>query len=89
MYVMNEMIVNAIRHGAGEEFIVDVRVDIIRRRVLIEVYDESTDLPTRRQAGEYDENGRGMELADHYVIARGVELTGQGKRVWAKLGLPD
>ncbi|MEV7357979.1 ATP-binding protein [Kitasatospora sp. NPDC091276] len=59
------------------------------RRAPVEVYDGSTALPRRRQAGTDAETGGGLLLVQRLALAHGTERTKRGKRVWAELALPE
>ncbi|MEU9333013.1 ATP-binding protein [Streptomyces sp. NPDC048290] len=84
----SELVTNGVVHGTGTVLTVGVHADLGRRRVLIEVYDDSLALPHRRAAGLYAESGRGLLLIDQLAIRHGAERAGLGKRVWAEIAIP-
>ncbi|MFE4971275.1 ATP-binding protein [Kitasatospora sp. NPDC056651] len=87
--VTSELVTNAVRHSDRPMLTVAVHVSVRLRRALVEVYDGSTALPQRRQAGTDAESGRGLELVERLALAYGAERTERGKRVWAELALPE
>ncbi|MFJ2579818.1 ATP-binding protein [Kitasatospora aureofaciens] len=87
--VTSELVTNAVQHSDRPMLTVAVYVSVRLRRALVEVYDGSTALPRRRQAGMDAESGRGLELVECLALAHGAERTERGKRVWAELALPE
>ncbi|MFF7634669.1 ATP-binding protein [Kitasatospora sp. NPDC008050] len=87
--VTSELVTNAVRHTAEAMLTIGVHADPDLRRVLIEVYDGSTDLPRPRSAGPDDATGRGVFLVERLSLSHGAERTERGKRVWAELALPE
>ena len=77
--LVSEVATNALVHGAG-----DVRVDVRTQggAVRIEVSDDSTALPVRRDAGLDGENGRGMALVEALSTCWGTDARPDGKTVW-------
>ncbi|MFD8085217.1 ATP-binding protein [Kitasatospora sp. NPDC059722] len=87
--VTSELVTNAVRHTQKPMLTVAVYVSVRLRRVLVEVYDGSIELPPRRRAGADAESGRGLALVECFALAHGAERTERGKRVWAELALPE
>ncbi|MFD7584553.1 ATP-binding protein [Kitasatospora sp. NPDC059811] len=67
--VTSELVTNAVRHSDRPMLTVAVYVSVRLRRALVEVYDGSTALPRRRQAGTDAESGRGLELVECLALA--------------------
>jgi anti-sigma regulatory factor (Ser/Thr protein kinase) len=80
--VVTELATNAVLH-AGSEFSVLARVE--DAGVWISVHDSSPLAPTVRDEIPLGASGRGLRLVAAVVVDWGVELTAQGKTVWAKL----
>jgi anti-sigma regulatory factor (Ser/Thr protein kinase) len=80
--VITELVVNAIKHAQTD---LELRMVHIDGGVRIEVRDGSTSLPTRRDATDVAENGRGLRLVDALAARYGVEPEQTGKRVWVEL----
>jgi hypothetical protein len=53
--------------------------------VVIEVIDNSPDLPRRRSPIDTDTRGRGLVLVAALALDWGVRRTEGGKRVWARI----
>ena len=77
--LVSEVATNALVHGAGR---VRVRVRPTTRGLRVEVHDEDTTLPSRRQATPMDEGGRGIALVEALSSGWGAENTEDGKNVW-------
>ena len=77
--LVSEVATNALVHGAGR---VRVRVRPTLDGLRVEVHDEDTTLPARRQATPLDEGGRGIALVDALSSGWGAERTPDGKTVW-------
>jgi anti-sigma regulatory factor (Ser/Thr protein kinase) len=77
--LVSEVATNALVHGAGR---VRVRVRPTVRGLRVEVHDEDSTLPSRRQATPMDEGGRGIALVDALSSGWGAETTPDGKTVW-------
>jgi anti-sigma regulatory factor (Ser/Thr protein kinase) len=81
LLVVSELVTNAVVH-AGTTARVVVRWD--GHRVLVEVFDQSTQLP--RVAGEMPRiGGRGLFIVQQLSSDWGVDASTDGKRVWATL----
>jgi anti-sigma regulatory factor (Ser/Thr protein kinase) len=57
--------------------------------LVIEVIDDSSEMPAIVEAGTDDECHRGLVLVDALATKWGVELLEPGKVVWAQLTYPD
>ena len=77
--LVSEVATNALVHGAGR---VRVRVRPTTAGLRVEVHDEDSSLPSRRQATPLDEGGRGIALVDALSSGWGAERTADGKTVW-------
>lgn len=84
LLVATELVGNAIRYGGSS-----VRFQLDRRAdgVLVSVSDSSAQLPQSRQADDFDETGRGLQIVTALSTRWGVEPLVNGKRVWAFLRL--
>ncbi|MER5737327.1 ATP-binding protein [Streptomyces sp. NPDC002262] len=86
--VVSELATNAIRHArmrAGS-----IRVTVTRAgddRVQVAVTDLDPRPLVRRQAGPYDEGGRGLDLVAGLSARWGCDYRRWGKRVWAELAV--
>lgn len=87
--VCSELATNAVRHGHKRGHLFEVRLTHEDTSCLVEVSDAaSSRLPHRREAGEDEEHGRGLQL-----VAALAKETGHrprdpiGKTVWARLVL--
>ena len=77
--LVSEVATNALVHGAGN---VRVHVRTQGRAVRIEVSDDSSALPVRRDAGVDGESGRGMALVEALSTRWGTDARPDGKTVW-------
>jgi hypothetical protein len=78
-----ELITNAIRYASRP-----IELRLLRTRTLMcEVRDDDLYLPILRQAGELDEDGRGLFLVSRLSRRWGVSRTTHGKVVWFELAL--
>ncbi|MFF9777148.1 ATP-binding protein [Streptomyces sp. NPDC013978] len=86
--VVSELATNVVRHGPLLEREFEVAVTALADgSCLVEVSDESTVVPRVREAGDWEEAGRGLWLVEHLAQAWGVWSRGRhGKTVWALLG---
>ncbi len=77
--VATELVSNAVRHGADL-----VHLELIANgdHLVVAVRDGSEVLPDR-DAGPYDESGRGLLIIEALTERWGVEDVDGGKRVWA------
>ena len=79
-----ELLANVVKHVPGS-----VCTMLLRRReagVRVEVHDSDPTLPRMRQAGDWEEDGRGLVLLDLLTDAWAAERTGPGTKViWFEL----
>ncbi|MFG2888801.1 SpoIIE family protein phosphatase [Streptomyces sp. NPDC048248] len=86
--VADELITNALLHTDGEA-VVNIRMPhSVQRRLRLEVEDNSSSLPRRREPGEAGVSGRGLLLVDRLADVWGVEPRGGGKCVWCEFNCP-
>ena len=78
-----ELAANAAEH-ARTPF--DVLV-VVGRYIRIEVSDGSGELPVKPDIDEYAERGRGIALVELVSYRWGVDVTPDGKKVWAEISL--
>ncbi|WP_327261041.1 SpoIIE family protein phosphatase [Streptomyces sp. NBC_01232] len=81
----DELMTNALVHTEGGGH-VSMRLTA-QGRIRIEVEDTSSDLPRRREAGDWAVSGRGLMLVDRLADEWGVEPRGGGKCVWCEFEL--
>ena len=87
--VMSELVANAVAHAQRDSIL----VRIVRTGpcvVQVSVVDLSRRVPRRRQAGDTEESGRGLELIS--LLSGGcwgVDPLRWGKRVWADLSTKE
>ncbi|MEU3061825.1 SpoIIE family protein phosphatase [Streptomyces subrutilus] len=82
----DELMTNALVHTDGGA-LVSVRLTA-QGRLRIEVEDTDSALPRPRDAGDWEESGRGLLLVDRLADAWGVEPRGDGKSVWCEFAVP-
>ncbi|MFD3719240.1 SpoIIE family protein phosphatase [Streptomyces sp. NPDC058674] len=81
----DELMTNALVHTDGGAQ-VGLRLTA-QGRIRIEVEDSSSALPRPRDAGDWEESGRGLLLVDRLADEWGVEPRGGGKRVWCEFAV--
>lgn len=79
--LVTELVTNATRHSDGH---VELRVSF-QDRLRVAVFDDSHRLPTLRRPGEWEPNGRGLQLVEALAARWGVEPEEGGKTVWFEL----
>ncbi len=77
--LVSEVVTNALVHGSGQ---VRLRVVPLESGVRVEVLDDSSELPERRQATDLDEGGRGIALVEALAASWGSQEVSGGKCVW-------
>ncbi|MFD7921100.1 SpoIIE family protein phosphatase [Streptomyces sp. NPDC059740] len=82
--VADELITNALLHTEGPARVTVGRITADRPRLRVDVVDQSSALPRRREAGESGVSGRGMLLVDRLADVWGVDPRGGGKCVWCE-----
>ncbi len=85
LLVVSELVANAVRHGRPP---VTLAVTLDEGRVLLEVGDQDSGVPTVRDPGWESLGGRGLLLVDAMAASWGVRPHGVGKVVWAELDSP-
>lgn len=86
--VADELITNTLLHTDGSAVSTVEMPHSAERRLRLEVEDESSNLPRRREPGEAGVSGRGLLLVDRLADVRGVEPRGGGKCVWCEFNCP-
>lgn len=81
--VVTELATNAIVHARSPFTVVAEARD---SRVRLSVQDVSSITPTLRDPAPMGPSGRGLHLVAAVAVDWGVELTPDGKTVWAELG---
>lgn len=82
--LLTELVSNAVRHS---DRAVRVQVEVVQRRLRVEVGDTSDRMPVIRQPGAADTEGRGLRLVDTLAESWGVRLDDRGKVVWFEIDL--
>jgi anti-sigma regulatory factor (Ser/Thr protein kinase) len=77
--LVSELVTNSVLHGGPP---VVVAVDCDEDTLEVRVRDGSSALPTRRDAGQVDESGRGLALVAEMSSDWGVDPEDNGKHVW-------
>jgi anti-sigma regulatory factor (Ser/Thr protein kinase) len=88
--VVSELVTNAVEHAAAggrDASRVTLSVSVTRRGVSIEVADSDPQAPAVRDAGPWDEGGRGTFLVAAHSSSWGWRPRPDGKSVWAELAL--
>ena len=86
--VAGELINNSLIHTEGAALVTLRMLTGAERRLRIEVEDESSALPRRRNAADVEVTGRGLLLVDQLADEWGVESRGGGKCVWGEFVVP-
>ncbi|WP_327728093.1 ATP-binding protein [Streptomyces sp. NBC_00487] len=88
--VVSELATNVVRHGPLLEREFEVAVTALANgSCFVEVSDEGLDAPRIREAGDWEEAGRGLRLVEHIAAVWGVWSRGRhGKTVWARVDVP-
>src|SRR5262249_37099501 len=82
--VVSELVTNAVRYAQSK---ISLRL-VLEGGLFCEVIDDSAALPRLRQAAEFDERGRGLQVVSQIAQRWGTRRTGTGKVVWCELALP-
>ena len=81
--VANELVANAIEHGAGPVWFGLSRT---RTGIRMETGDGGAELPRLRSTGPTDERHRGLVIVGALSTGWGTEHRADGKVVWATMG---
>ena len=86
--IVSELVTNAMRASEAKGWPVMLRLSVAAEYLLILVWDNNPELPTKRDADFDDESGRGLVIVEALSDACGAApvLEG-GKAVWARLAL--
>ncbi|WP_375061431.1 ATP-binding SpoIIE family protein phosphatase [Streptomyces carpaticus] len=82
--LVSEVVTNAVRYAERPVSVRLLRTDVLR----CEVDDDVPRLPRLRQAGPYDEVGRGLYLVQRLAHKWGAARLSTGKLVWFEMSLP-
>ena len=82
LYVMNELVDNAVDHGGG---LLGVAVSREGHDVKVSVLDGSTVPPTVRPHNPLAERGRGLQVVEALALSWGYLVHDFGKAVWARV----
>jgi anti-sigma regulatory factor (Ser/Thr protein kinase) len=80
--LVSEIVANAVRYARSPA---ELRIYLTDSEIIIEVSDDSTQLPQRGYPEPDDEAGRGLIIVDALATSWGARLTGGGKTVWFTL----
>ncbi|MEW1912335.1 SpoIIE family protein phosphatase [Kitasatospora sp. NPDC085895] len=83
--LVSELVTNAVRVSHGH---VQLQL-ILGEKLLVEVSDDSHNLPSLEPGGPRDEYGRGLRLVSTISERWGTARKAVGKVVWFELALPD
>jgi anti-sigma regulatory factor (Ser/Thr protein kinase) len=84
--VVSELVTNAVSAGATHAVLsLGVQLD----QVVLDVWDDATDLPHPRRPRERDTHGRGLAIVGAVASHWGVRPEPGAKDVWADFALPD
>jgi anti-sigma regulatory factor (Ser/Thr protein kinase) len=85
--VVSELVTNAVRYGRQP---IGLTMRARQHDVCVEVRDANPALPSRDNAPDTAESGRGMDIVETVASTSGViEIPGDGKDVFATFELPD
>ncbi len=83
LLVVSELVSNAVVHARTA---VQVRVLYDGAAIRLEVRDENSRLPALASCPVDATSGRGLALIGALSSSWGIELTGEGKVIWAQIG---
>lgn len=84
--IVSELVTNALLHARTDMV---VSLSRLETAVLLEVTDNSAQLPTQRRYSLHAGTGRGLNLVARLAQDWGVRAEGNGKTVWALLSATD
>jgi anti-sigma regulatory factor (Ser/Thr protein kinase) len=79
LLVVSELVTNAVVHGRGDPVVV---MEFTDDRIRLEVHDEDSSPPVRREPGPGDPGGFGLNIVDQLSEEWGWATTATGKMVW-------
>jgi anti-sigma regulatory factor (Ser/Thr protein kinase) len=88
LLVVNELVSNVVDH-ARTPCLLTVRSDGRRRTLHVRVKDGATALPQQRPHDPRAARGRGLQMVDAVCSRWGFMIEGDGKTVWAVVGLAE
>lgn len=80
--LVSEIMANAVRYARSPA---ELHVYLTASEIIVEVTDDSSQLPQRGYPEPGDETGRGLIIVDALATSWGARLTGGGKTVWFTL----
>jgi DNA-binding NarL/FixJ family response regulator len=80
--VVSELASNAVFHAKSD---FEVRLDVGRSAIRVEVHDRGNGVPQPRAPGADEVGGRGLLIVGALATVWGTESTSNGKCVWAEL----
>jgi anti-sigma regulatory factor (Ser/Thr protein kinase) len=85
--VASELVANAVVHAPTPlvEDGLTITWEVEPDSVVVQVIDESPELPYRRTADDTDARGRGLFIVAALALDWGVRRTRHGKQVWARV----
>jgi anti-sigma regulatory factor (Ser/Thr protein kinase) len=83
--VVSELVTNAVLAGS---LMLQLYLDRAPGRLRIEVSDDASGWPARRDSSPADDHGRGLTIVAALSSRWGVRRDGAAKAVWAELTLP-
>lgn len=83
LMVTDELVSNAVEHTPGP--VIEVFLSRTADGVLVEVSDSSRIPPAPRDAGDFEDSGRGLAIVDALSVRWGWRPSSRGKTVYAVL----
>ena len=80
--LVSEVVTNAVRYGAPP---ITLAVEHEDHDLVVRVSDGNPAPPVQREAQDWDESGRGIQLVEMLSDGWGVEPSPDGKSVWFRL----
>ncbi len=82
LYVVSELVSNAVRQGDGP---IRIRLELAETSLRVEVFDHGHRMPRLADFGPESTGGRGLQVVAALTDEWGVEVALDGKTVWAHL----
>ncbi len=82
LYVVTELVSNAVRQGDGP---IRIRLELADQALTVAVFDRGHRMPLLMEPGPESTGGRGLKVVDSLADRWGVEAELDGKTVWAQL----